>query len=150
MSATSVTNPVRAESKKVSEATCLADPQERHAPLHVQEWWSMYAFVVLVGLALGLYVVQQVIDEVIPFRAPAALSRTLTVAIGAGLSWMLGYSAFAAFGQDLRSEWMHPVMTGLVLVAIGEFTRSVVIAIAHRAGEPPVETAPTPRSVRAA
>ena len=110
----------------------------------------MYGFLVLLGLALGLYVVQQVIDEVIPFRAPAALTRTVAVAVGAGIAWMLGYSVFSAFGQDLRAEWMHPVMTGLVLVAIGEFVRSLVSAIAHRAGEPPVEAAPAPRSIRAA
>ena len=110
----------------------------------------MYSFLVLVGLALGLYVVMQVLDEIIPFRAPAALTRTVAVAVGALLAWGLDYSVFATFGQDLRAEWMHPVMTGLVLVAIGEFTRSVVNAIAHRAGEPPVEVAPAPRSIRAA
>ena len=110
----------------------------------------MYGFLVLLGLALGLSVVGQVLDELIPFRAPAALTRTVTVAIGAGMAWMLDYSVFATFGQDLRADWMHPVMTGLVLVAIGEFTRSVVNALAHRAGEPPVEVAPAPRSIRAA
>jgi hypothetical protein len=110
----------------------------------------MYPFLILVGLALGLYVVMQVLDELIPFRAPEALTRTIAVALGAGLAWMLGYSVFAAFGQSLREPWMHPVMTGLVLVAAGEFVRSVVNALAHRAGEPPVEVAPAPRSVRAA
>jgi hypothetical protein len=110
----------------------------------------MYAFLILIGLALGLYVVMQVLDEVIPFRAPAALTRTIAVAIGAGLAFMLDYSAFAAFGQELRAAWMHPVMTGLVLVAFGELTRSVINALAHRAGEPPVEAAPAPRAVRAA
>ncbi len=110
----------------------------------------MYAFLVLLGLALGLSVVHQVIDEILPFRAPAALGRTLTVAIGAGLAWMLDYSAFAAFGQDLRADWMHPLMTGLVLVALGEFVRSLISAIAHRAGEPPVEAAPAAPVVRAA
>ena len=110
----------------------------------------MYGFLVLLGLALGLSVVQQVFDELIPFRAPAALTRTVAVAFGAGLAWMLGYSVFATFGQELREAWMHPVMTGLVLVAIGEFTRSVVNALAHRAGEPPVEVAPVHRGVRAA
>jgi hypothetical protein len=109
----------------------------------------MYAFLVLLALALGLSVVQQAIDELIPFRAPVALTRTVTIALGAGLAWMLGYSVFTAFGQDLRAEWMHPVFTGLVLVAFGEFSRSVVSAIAHRAGEPPVEIAPAPRSMRA-
>jgi hypothetical protein len=110
----------------------------------------MYAFLVLVGLALGLYVVMQVLDEVIPFRAPVALTRTIAVAVGAGLAWMLDYSAFTAFSQELRSEWMHPVMTGLMLVAVGELTRSVINALAHRAGEPPIEAEPAPRAFRAA
>jgi hypothetical protein len=110
----------------------------------------MYAFLILIGLALGLYIVMQVLDEVIPFRAPAALTRTIALAIGAGMAFMLDYSTFAAFGQELRAAWMHPVMTGLVLVAFGELTRSVINALAHRAGEPPVEVVPAPRSVRAA
>jgi hypothetical protein len=110
----------------------------------------MFAVLILLGLALGLYVVMQVLDEVVPFRAPAALTRTLAVAIGAGLAWMIDYSAFAAFGQELRAAWMHPVMTGLVLVAFGELTRSVIHALAHRAGEPPVQAEPGPRSIRAA
>jgi hypothetical protein len=62
---------------------------------------------------------------------------------------MLGYSAFSAFGQTLRAEWMHPVMTGLALVAVGEFARSVVNAIAHRSGEP-VDSELTSTSARAA
>lgn len=110
----------------------------------------MDAVLILVLLALGLYVVQQVIDEVIPFRAPAALSRTIAVVLGSGLAWMLGYSVFAAFGQDLRAPWMHPVMTGLALVAFGELVHALIGALAHRAGEPPVETVPGARSVRAA
>lgn len=110
----------------------------------------MYALLVLVALALGLSVVLLVLEELIPFSAPAALTRTIAVLAGSGLAWMLGYSVFSAFGQELRTDWMHPVMTGLVLVAIGEFTRSLVEAIAHRAGEPPVAAAPAPRGVRAA
>lgn len=105
----------------------------------------MYAFVVFLGLALGLTVVMQVIDEVIPVKVPTALTRTLAVAIAAGFAWALDYSVFTAFGQDLRSAWMHPVATGLVLVGGGEFLRSVVHALGHRAGEPPVEVAPSPR-----
>lgn len=110
----------------------------------------MYAFLVLVALALGLSIVHQALDELVPFRTPAALTRTVAVAVGAGLAWMLGYSAFSTFGQDLRSEWMHPVMTGLVLVAFGEFTRSVVDALGHRAHERSPDTAPAPRAARAA
>lgn len=109
----------------------------------------MYAFLVLIGLALGLSVVQQALDELVPFRTPTALTRTLTVVIGIGVVWAIDYSAFTAFGQDLRAAWMHPVMTALVLVAIGDFARSIVNAIGHRAGEPPVEARPT-YEVRAA
>ncbi|MFN2557950.1 MAG: hypothetical protein ABR592_13980, partial [Nitriliruptorales bacterium] len=57
--------------------------------------------------------------------------------------WLLDYSVFVAFGQDLRATWMHPVATGLVLVAFGEFSRSIVSAIANRASEPTAEVAPT-------
>ncbi|WP_157041834.1 hypothetical protein [Nitriliruptor alkaliphilus] len=110
----------------------------------------MYPFVVLIVLALGLSVLHQTADELLPFRTPAALTRTLAVVVAAGLAWMLDYSAFAAFGQELRAAWMHPVMTGLVLIASGELVRSVITAIAHRAGEPPVETDLGARTVRAA
>ena len=109
----------------------------------------MYAFVVFLGLALGLTVVMQVIDELLPLRVPAALTRTLAVVLAAGFAWLLDYSVFTAFGQDLRSAWMHPVVTGLALVGGGEFVKSVVIALGHRAGEPPVEVAPH-RTIRAA
>ena len=109
----------------------------------------MFAFVVFLGLALGLTVVMQVVDELVPLRIPAALTRTLAVAIAAGFAWALDYSVFTAFGQNLRASWMHPVATGLVLVGGGEFVRSVVHALGHRAGEPPVEVAPVAR-VRAA
>ena len=109
----------------------------------------MYAFVVFLGLALGLTVVMQVLDELVPVRLPAALTRTLAVAIAAGFAWALDYSVFTAFGQTLRASWMDPVATGLVLVGGGEFVRSVVHALGHRAGEPPVEVAPATR-VRAA
>ena len=109
----------------------------------------MYAFVVLVGLALSLSVLLQAIEELVPFRAPVALTRTVAVVIGAGLAWLLGYSAFASFGQELRADWMHPVLTGLALVAIGEFLRSLVNAIGHRSGEP-AGTDPTSTTVRAA
>jgi hypothetical protein len=109
----------------------------------------MYPFVVFLGLALGLVVVLQVIDELLPLKAPAALSRTIAVILAAGFAWALDYSVFTAFGQTLRSEWMHPVVTGLALVGGGEFVRSVVSALGHRAGEPPVEVVPN-RTIRAA
>lgn len=110
----------------------------------------MYAFLVLVGLALCLSVLLQVINELIPFRAPAALTRTIAVVVGAGLAWLLGYSVFSTFGQALRAEWMHPVMTGLVLVATSELVRSVANALAHRSGESPAKSDHGSPTVRAA
>ena len=67
-----------------------------------------------------------------------------------GLKWALDYSVFTAFGQALRESWMHPVATGLVLIGGGEFVRSVVNVLGHRAGEPPVEVAPAHRMRSAA
>ena len=110
----------------------------------------MYAFLVLIGLALSLSVLLQALDELLPFRAPTALRRSVGVAVGAGLAWLLGYSAFPSFGQELRAEWMHPVMTGFVLVATGELIRSVVNAIAQGSGEPPTDAEPPSRAVHAA
>lgn len=102
----------------------------------------MYAFVVFLGLALGLTVIMQVIDELLPLKAPAALSRTIGVALAIGFAWALDYSVFTAFGQDFRASWMHPVATGLALVGGGEFVRSLVLAVSHRSGDAPVEVAP--------
>jgi hypothetical protein len=109
----------------------------------------MYAFVVFLGLALGLTVIMQVIDELLPLKAPAALSRTIGVALAVGFAWALDYSVFRAFGQDFRQSWMQPVATGLALVGGGEFVRSLVLAISHRSGDAPVEVAPA-RAMRAA
>ena len=63
----------------------------------------MYAFVIFLGLALGLTVVMQVIDELVPVKVPTALTRTLAVAFAAGFAWLLDYSVFTSFGQDLRA-----------------------------------------------
>ena len=106
----------------------------------------MYAFVVFLGLALGLTVVMQVIDELLPVKAPKALTRTISVGLAIGFAWALDYSVFTAYGQDFRETWMHPVMTGLALVGGGEFVRSLVLAISHRAGDAPVEVAPALRA----
>lgn len=96
----------------------------------------MDMLIVLVALALGLNVLHRAVEELVAYQAPAVLTRTVAVALGIGLAWVLDYSAFSAFGQDLRAEWMHPVFTGLVLVAVGEFVRSLVAATTRRAGGP--------------
>ncbi|HVE74283.1 MAG TPA: hypothetical protein VNA30_04220 [Mycobacteriales bacterium] len=109
---------------------------------------DMYAFVVFLGLALGLTVIMQVLDELVPLKAPAALTRTVGVLIAAGLAWALDYSVFTAFGQSLREQWMHPIVTGLVLIGGGEFIRHLVGAIARRDGD--AGTPATAGHVRAA
>ena len=86
----------------------------------------MYAFVVFVGLALALAVIGEVLNELLPVKAPKALTTTVTVGVAILVAWALDYSVFRAFGQTLRSEWMNPVATGVVLVGMGEFIRAVV------------------------
>ena len=110
----------------------------------------MNEFLVLLGLVLAVSVVQRILEEAIPINLHTALTRVVAVAVGAGLAWLLDYSVFSALGQALRADWLHPVMTGVVLVSFGEFLRSIVNAIAHRAGEPPVEATPAPHTIRAA
>ena len=85
----------------------------------------MYAFVVFVGLALALAVVGQVLDELLPVKAPKALTTTMTVAIAILGAWAIDYSVFTAFGQTLRADWQNPVVTGIVLVGAGEFLRAL-------------------------
>jgi len=85
----------------------------------------MYAFVVFVGLALALAVVGEVLDEVLPIKAPRALTTTVTVGVAILAAWAIDYSVFRAFGQELRASWMHPVATGIVLVGAGEFLRAL-------------------------
>jgi hypothetical protein len=98
----------------------------------------METFLVLAALALSLTIVLQIVDEVLPLKAPAVVHRILAVAVAAGVAWLLGYSVFAAFGQELRAEWMHPVFTGFALVAVGDFLRATVNAIGR--GRSAVET----------
>jgi galactitol-specific phosphotransferase system IIC component len=86
----------------------------------------MYAFIVFVGLALALAVVGGVLDEVLPVKAPKALTTTLSVGIAILVAWTLDYSVFRAFGQPLRADWMNPVATGVVLVGMGEAIRAFV------------------------
>ncbi|HTR69221.1 MAG TPA: hypothetical protein VMH41_03220 [Mycobacteriales bacterium] len=86
----------------------------------------MYAFVVFVGLALALAVVGEVLDEVLPVKAPRALTTTLAVGVAILVSWALDYSVFQAFGQTLRAQWMNPVATGVVLVGAGEAIRAIL------------------------
>ena len=85
----------------------------------------MYAFVVFVGLALALAVVAQVLDEVLPVKAPKALTTTMTVAVAILGAWAIDYSVFQSFGQTLRASWQEPVVTGIVLVGAGEFLRAL-------------------------
>lgn len=86
----------------------------------------MYAFVVFAGLALALAVVGEVLNELLPVKAPKALSHSINVGVAILVAWALNYSVFRAFGQPLRSEWMNPVATGVVLVGMGEAIRAVL------------------------
>jgi hypothetical protein len=85
----------------------------------------MYAFVVFAGLALALAVIGEVLNEILPVKAPKALTTSVAVGVAILVSWALNYSVFRAFGQPLRSDWMNPVATGVVLVGMGELIRQV-------------------------
>jgi hypothetical protein len=96
------------------------------APGVAKEEKQMYAFVVFVGLALALAVVGEVLDEVLPIKAPKALATTMTVVIAILGAWAIDYSVLESFGQELRANWQDPVVTGIMLVGAGEFLRALV------------------------
>ncbi|HVA60691.1 MAG TPA: hypothetical protein VNG13_09175 [Mycobacteriales bacterium] len=86
----------------------------------------MYPFVVLLGLALALAVVGEVVDELSPVKIPSSLRRTGSVLVAMAVCWALNYSVFTVFGQHLREAWMNPVASGIVLIGVGEFLRVLV------------------------
>ncbi|MFN2626042.1 MAG: hypothetical protein ABR520_08170, partial [Mycobacteriales bacterium] len=82
-----------------------------------------------------LGVAMQVLTELSPVRTPKALTRTITAAIAIGVAYLLDYSVFEAFGQVLRSQWMHPVFTGIVLTAVADLVATVSTYLSGRAGK---------------
>lgn len=86
---------------------------------------AVYAFVILVGLALGLGVAMGILDELVPVKAPKALTRTVGALLAMGAAWALDYSVFTAFNQPIRETWMHHVATGIVLVGVADVVREV-------------------------
>ncbi|MDX6286060.1 MAG: hypothetical protein QOG53_1545 [Frankiales bacterium] len=86
----------------------------------------MHALMVFVVLALGLAVLADVLNEVIPVKVPDALRHTSTVLVAIGVCWALDYSVFEQFGQSLRTSWLNPVATGIALIGSAEFLRALV------------------------
>ena len=102
----------------------------------------MYAFVILIGLGLGLGVAMGILDELVPVKAPKALTRTVGALIAVGTAWALDYSVFTAFGQPLREQWMHYVATGVVLVGVADVVRELsgyVSGLSRKAQDEAVE-----------
>lgn len=95
----------------------------------------MYPFIVLIVLALSFVVVHRILGDLIPFEVPSVLTRTVAAAAAIGVAWLLDYSVLVAFGQDLRMAWMHPVVTGLTLVAVGESVNAFIDGFSRRVGE---------------
>ena len=85
----------------------------------------MHDLMVFVVLALGLAVLADVLNEVIPVKVPDALRHTFTALVAIGVCWALDYSVFEQFGQPLRWEWLNPVATGIALLGSAEFMRAV-------------------------
>ena len=86
----------------------------------------MYHLLILIALALALSVIGDIVNEIVPVKTPKALTHTLTAGIAMLIAWGLDYSVFTSFGQSVRYDWMNPVFTGVVLVAVGQFVRQLV------------------------
>jgi hypothetical protein len=92
----------------------------------------MNTFTLFLALALGFGVVMEVLDEIVPFHVPAAISRTFAVALACGAAWALSYSVFSNTSAHPRQEWIGYVATGAALVGVGELLRAAWPSLGRR------------------
>ncbi len=76
----------------------------------------MYEFATVALLALALYKVMDLVGGAT--RVSPATRITLTILLGVGLTWLLDYNVYAAWGQGFRDAWMGVVGTGLTIAGL--------------------------------
>lgn len=73
----------------------------------------MYEFTTVILLGLAVYAVVALIRQL--GETSRALRIFLDLALGLTVAWATDYSMFTGWGVNLRSLWMGPVATGLVI-----------------------------------
>jgi hypothetical protein len=87
----------------------------------------MHEFATVILLGLAVYAVVNLIRQL--GETSRALRIFLDLLLGLVVAWVADYSMFAGWGISLRSAWMGPVATGLVIGGLASLWTEVVALI---------------------
>ncbi len=95
----------------------------------------MYEFAIVVLLGIGTFKVVDMLNEYVNLQKVQSL---FTIGLGAIVAWALGFSLFAQWGIEVRSEALGYAGTGLMLAAAGyaapQVFEHVAEILGHRRG----------------
>ena len=92
----------------------------------------MYEFAIVVLLGIGTFKVVDMLNEYVDL---SKVQSILTIGLGAIVAWALGFSLFAHWGVEVRSEMLGYLGTGLMIAAAGYATPQVFEHVADVLGK---------------
>lgn len=109
----------------------------------------MYHFAAIALLALALFKVVDVLEDLVP--GVTKFHSLATMLLGIGGAYALDYGAFSGYGIDFREDWMGTVATGLVIAGFTSVWRAAFHWFGTSEGEEPEVRHPLhgPRSMAA-
>ena len=109
----------------------------------------MYHFAAIALLALALFKVVDVLEDLVP--GVTKWHTLATMILGIGGAFALDYRPFDGYGIDFREEWMSTAATGLVLAGFTSVWRAAFHWLGTSEGEEPEVRHPLhgPRSMAA-
>jgi hypothetical protein len=109
----------------------------------------MYHFAALALLALALFKLVDVLEDLVP--GVTKYHTLATIVLGIAGAYALDYHAFSGYGVDFREEWMGTVATGLAIAGMTSVWRAAFHWLGSSEGEEPEVRHPLhgPRSMAA-
>jgi hypothetical protein len=78
----------------------------------------MYHFAIVALLGLAAYKTVDFVLGLLGLELPSAIKAFVTLGTGVLATELLDYSVFAGWGIDVRTAWMGPFFTGLMVGAM--------------------------------
>lgn len=75
----------------------------------------MYHFAIVVLLGLAAYKTTDFLLDMSGMKVGSAVKTFVTLGVGVAFTEILDYSLFAGWGIAVRTEWMGPFFTGLIV-----------------------------------
>ena len=94
----------------------------------------MYHFAIVALLGLATYKTVDFVLGLLGLELPSAIKAFVTLGTGVLATELLDYSVFAGWGIDVRTEWMGPFFTGLMVGAMTYVWHTVLGYVAGRSG----------------